>query len=510
MQKASTLVGATLVALLSIDCAASGGADGVFTPDPSSTGPTNTVGNNLGSHAPAGDDASTGNPASSGDPATGDDASTTAPVSPGNDTTPDAGTTTPASSGSTSNPRPSGGGKADASAPSTPSTPSTPSSDSGSPTSSTIPYRGLSLAGAEFGVSVSGQFNGTTLGQMPGDYYYPSTDLSKGGPSWPTTNGTAVETDLMDLYFVTKGINTIRLPFRWERLQHSLSSTSASVLPASQVVATFDATELAALKASVKTLTGAGYTVLVDVHNYAWYTSASEIASGQGGDPLGSANVPNVAFENLWIGLASLWPNDPKVVFDIMNEPNSPPDPSGKPSGYEWYLAAQAAVTGIRGAGANNLVLICGNNYADPGTFTSGGSSDPLKDIQDPASNFAFEVHDYPDNAYGTSDTCTTGSSGSIQATLNGLQTFVTWAQKYGARGFLGEFSAGVDVNADANCESAITQMLTLVQNNASIFLGWTYWAGGAGFGSNEPMNYPFFNGGKDSPQLQTLAPFLK
>src|ERR1019366_8869074 len=178
--------------------------------------------------------------------------------------------------------------------------------------------------------SYGGQFNGTTLGTIPGDYYYPTSDLSQGGPSWPAaSNGTQIETALMMPYYLGKGMNTIRLPLRWERLQRSLSTTGASVMTAAQVVATFNATELANLKSSVSALTAAGFTVLVDIHNYATYTSASEISAGQGGDSLGSKNVPNMAFENLWIGLASIWPNNPKVVFDIMNEPNSPADPAG-------------------------------------------------------------------------------------------------------------------------------------------------------------------------------------
>jgi endoglucanase len=491
MQKIALLSGAALVALLSTDCATGGDADGnagfsALSIDAGPAGSTTSPELGAGSGSSTGVIANAGGDASI--PATGDEG-----ASPGDD----GGLA--ATEGDASVPANAVAARGDAG-----------SGDAG--TAHTIlPYRGLALSGAEFGASVSGQFNGTTLGQMPGEYYYPTTDLANGGPSWPAaSNGAEVETDRMNPYFLGKGMNTIRLPLRWERLQHSLSGTSAAVLPASQVVATFDATELAALEASVSNLTAAGFTVLIDIHNYAWYTDADEIASGTGGDPVGSANVPNVAFENLWIGLASIYANDPKVVFDIMNEPNSPPDPAGKPAGYEWYLAAQAALTGIRSVGASNLVLICGNDYASPGDFTDGGASDPLRNIQDPQNDFAFEVHDYPDNAYGTSDTCTTGSGGSVQTVLNDLQTFVAWAGKHGARGLLGEFSAGIDVSADAACETAIQQMLTLLTQNPSVFIGWTYWAGGAGFGPTEPMNYPFFHPGHDSPQMQTLAPFLQ
>jgi endoglucanase len=373
----------------------------------------------------------------------------------------------------------------------------------------TLPYRGVSMGGAEFGASFGGLFNGPNLGTMPGDYYYPTSDLAKGGPNWPASGGTGVETDSMIRYFLDKGMNTVRLPFRWERLQRTLTLTSSKLLTGAQVVATFDPTELAALEGSVRTLTAAGFTVLVDVHNYAYYTSASEIASAKGGDPLGSANVPDLAFENLWIGLASIYANNARVIFDLMNEPNTPPDPPGKPAGYEWYLAAQAAVNGIRSIGAHNLVLVCGNQFAGPGAFVSGGWSDPLKEFKDPENNFAFEVHDYPDTKFGTGNTCTGGSGGTVEGVMNDLRKFVTWAKKYNARGFLGEFAAGVDINADAACETAMQQMLTFVTANPAIFIGWTYWAAGAGFGADNPMNYSFFNPGREAPQWKVLAPFL-
>jgi endoglucanase len=372
----------------------------------------------------------------------------------------------------------------------------------------TLPYRGLAMAGAEFGASVGGQFDGTTVGKIPGDYYYPTTDLSNGGPDWPaSSSGTEIETDLMVPYYLGKGMNTIRLPLRWERLQRSLSSTSSKVLTPAQVIATFNAPELAALEKSVTTLTAAGFTVLIDIHNYAYYTSASEIAANSGGDPLGSSKVPNVAFENLWVGLASIYANDPKVVFDIMNEPNTPPDPDNKPAGYEWYLGAQAAVTGIRSTGANNLILICGNDFAGPQDFVAAGWSDPLKDIKDPANNFAFEIHDYPDTAFGTADDCTTQT---VKTVMDDLTTFVAWAKQYKAHALLGEFSAGISTKAGASCEAAVTQMLTFVAANPTIFIGWTYWGAGAGFGSDNPMNSPLFNPGHDSPQMTVLAPFLK
>jgi len=66
-----------------------------------------------------------------------------------------------------------------------------------------ITYRGVSLAGAEFGVDSSG--NGPLPGTFGVNYIYPDPAYAAGY----TSPG----------YFLGKGMTTFRLPFRWERLQ---------------------------------------------------------------------------------------------------------------------------------------------------------------------------------------------------------------------------------------------------------------------------------------------------
>ena len=88
---------------------------------------------------------------------------------------------------------------------------------------------GVNLAGAEFGES-----------NLPGDfgthYTYPTHE----------------EVD----YFVGKGMNVFRLPFRWERLQLTLESP-------------FDPVELGRLDDFVAYASGHGAWIILDPHNYA-------------------------------------------------------------------------------------------------------------------------------------------------------------------------------------------------------------------------------------------------
>jgi len=118
-----------------------------------------------------------------------------------------------------------------------------------------LDYSGVNLAGAEFGES-----------QLPGtygsDYTYP----------------TPAEID----YYLDEGLDTFRIPFRWERLQRSL-------------YAALDATESARLANVVAYATGRGAHVILDPHNYARY----------GGAVVGSGSLPNSAFADFWSRLAA-------------------------------------------------------------------------------------------------------------------------------------------------------------------------------------------------------------
>ena len=178
--------------------------------------------------------------------------------------------------------------------------------DGGAPDApSALPFlAGVNLASAEFGSSLPGTYDK--------DYTYP----------------TQAEVD----YFVTKGMNVFRLPFRWERLQPSEKGA-------------LDSVELGRVDAFVAHATARGAHVVLDPHNYARYY-------GQ----LVGTEVGDDALADLWSKLAAHFKANPKVIFGLMNEPHDMTTEL-------WRDDANAAIQAIRAAGATNLILVPGNGW---------------------------------------------------------------------------------------------------------------------------------------------------
>jgi len=224
-----------------------------------------------------------------------------------------------------------------------------------------LQYRGVNEAGAEFGSNLPGTYNV--------DYVYPTT--------------ASID------YFVSKGMNTFRVNFLWERLQRSQN-------------AAFDSTEQGRLTSIVNYITNTkGAYALIDPHNYARYF----------GQVVGTS-VPSSAFCDFWVKLANLFKGNSKVIFGLMNEPNSM-------STETWRDDAQAAINCIRQqSGATNLILVPGNGWTGAHSWTANSYGTPnsqaMLSITDPSNNFAFEVHQYLDgDSSGQSATCVSSTIGS-------------------------------------------------------------------------------------------------
>gem|GEM_PF-1368037 len=274
-------------------------------------------------------------------------------------------------------------------------------------------------------------------------------------------------------YFLNKGMNTFRLPFRWERLQPKRN-------------AAFDAAEMARLTTTVNHLTASGATVLLDPHNYARY----------GTDLIGSAAVPAADFADLWSRLSTAFQANPRVIFGLMNEPHDMPTE-------QWVTAANGAIAAIRKAGASNLILVPGNGWTGASSWTQNWygttNATAMLNIKDPGNNFAFEAHQYLDpDGGGNSPTCVSATVGSER-----LAGFTAWLRANHVRGLIGEFGTG----SDPTCLAALDDMLKHVEANQDVYLGWTYWAGGPWWGTNWMMIEPV--AGADVKQMTALLPHL-
>jgi endoglucanase len=321
-----------------------------------------------------------------------------------------------------------------------------------------VTYTGVNLAGADFGE-----------GNLPGIY------------NTHYTYPTSAEVD----YFLGQGLNTFRLPFRWERLQQSLN-------------APFNAAEFGRLDGFVDYATEQGAYVVLDPHNYARYH----------GNVVGSGAVPHAAFADFWSRLANEYKDNDRVIFGLMNEPNTMPTE-------QWRDAANAAITAIRNTGATNLVLVPGNAWTGAHSWTQNWYGTPnataMLSIVDPGNNFAFDVHQYLD------DNSSGGSSQIVSPTIGQerLVQFTNWLEANNRRGFLGEFAVAnsrIGTLSTQIGDEAIDNMLDYIEAHGDVWLGWTWWAAGPWWGNYmftlEPTNLgqPTQT---DRPALAVLQPHL-
>lgn len=279
-------------------------------------------------------------------------------------------------------------------------------------------YVGVNMAGAEFGKR-------RYPGKINKDYVYPKNKHID--------------------YFLDRGFNTFRLPFRWERLEPKLGRD-------------FQPAELSRIDKVISHVTGKGGNLILGPHNYARYF----------GKRIGSKEVSVAAFAAFWARLASRYRKNPGVIFGLMNEPFKFPADG-------WRRAVERAIRTIRTTGARNLILVPGTNWTGAHSWLSSrkGISNAVafRTLSDPAMNFAFEVHQYFDgNSSGTRPTCQSEAIGEER-----LKKFTQWIRDNNHRGFLGEFEAA----NNAVCLEALDRMLHYVGANSDVWIGRRFWAAG-------------------------------
>jgi endoglucanase len=311
----------------------------------------------------------------------------------------------------------------------------------------------------------------TPLADMsaPGTFQYTGVNLSGlefGGATYPGVLNTdyVMPTDAEINYYASEGMNIIRLPFDWERLQPVLNGP-------------LDQSYLSLLDHVVSYAASKGITVDLDPHNYGLYR----------GQAIGTAAVSNAAFANLWSQIATHYANTPNVIFGLMNEPY-------EQTAAQWVTSANAAIAAIRATGAGQEILVPGTNYDVGSNWTTTDNMSAMLGIVDPKMNFAYEIHQYFNEAGGANY-----SVDSTDAGVDYLSAVTAWAQAAGARLFLGEF--GVTTASDSL--TAAQNMLNYLSQHTNVWQGITEWGGGPWWGSypyaTDPVN------GVTQPQIALL-----
>lgn len=221
------------------------------------------------------------------------------------------------------------------------------------------------------------------------------------------------------LYFKSKRLTLIRLPFKWEILQPKLNGP-------------LDETYLGILKSQVAIAASLNMTVLLDCHNYARYNDW--IINGTSG------NLTNSMFADLWRRLASEFVGSGGLHgYDIMNEPNT------MPSLYTWPSAAQAAIDAIRTVDKVTPVHLEGNHWSSCSDWENQNPGFPL---HDPLMPIVYSCHLYIDRD-GSGTHFNWEEEEKYNVTIHTgeerLQSFLRWKAKYKAHGHLGEMGIGFD-----------------------------------------------------------------
>lgn len=268
-------------------------------------------------------------------------------------------------------------------------------------------------------------------------------------------------------YFANKGFRLFRIPFLSSRVLNEQNEPTP---------------DLRVLQELARNARARGGTVVLDMHEYGGN------AVGLIGRDAGALEL----FASRWKRLAVAFADQANVMFGLMNEPN-------RQSATEWLKGANAAIAAIRSTGAKQTILVPGSYWDGAHSWVSSDNGSVMLGVQDPANNYAYEVHQYLDaDNSGTHREVVKGAGGER------LKAFTAWARANRKRAMLGEFGWADSPEAHAEGDALVSYMSA----NRDVWLGWTYWAAGPWWGEYmftlEPKN------GVDRPQMRVLEPYLK
>jgi hypothetical protein len=223
--------------------------------------------------------------------------------------------------------------------------------------------RGVNVSGGEFGsqsADATSSFSNANPGVYDRDYHYDGQGTFD--------------------YLANRGIKTVRIPFRWERIQPVLG-------------APLDQGELSRLQSVVGRAHKAGLQVVLDLHNFGAYY----LFDGQQGvrRPLGSPELPVDRLVDVWVRLSTVFRDNPAILaYSIMNEPTGLPPSGGLTPARVWERASQAVVDALRKNGDGKIIAVPGYEWSG---VRSWASTHPRGWIRDPAQSFVYEAHHYFD-----------------------------------------------------------------------------------------------------------------
>ncbi|KAF2217290.1 glycoside hydrolase family 5 protein [Cercospora zeae-maydis SCOH1-5] len=305
-----------------------------------------------------------------------------------------------------------------------------------------LQFMGVNEAGPDFGSVLPGLYNK--------DYIWP--DLS-------TIQGK-----------IDSSFNVFRINFMMERLTPN------------GMTGGFEQYYLANLTQTINAITSRGAYAMIQPHNYGRY--------------YGQIMTSTQDFGTWWKNVATVYKNNDRVIFDTNNEFY----------GMAGRVVAdmnQAAINGIRAAGAEQTINVEGNHWTGAWTWTTSKGTDGLTNAEtmggltDPLNKIVYQMHQYLDSdGSGTSPNCVSSTIGSER-----LVAATNWLRANKKKGLIGEFAGGVN----SQCQAAVKDMLAFMAKNSDVWTGAIWWAAGPWWG-----DYMYSIEPKDGPAYSTYTPILK
>jgi Ca2+-binding RTX toxin-like protein len=307
---------------------------------------------------------------------------------------------------------------------------------------------------ATIGINIAGGEFGGTTGTHNSQYHYPTLTELK--------------------YYADKGVDFVRLPIRWERVQDALDGP----LDLSG--------DIALIKQVLVNAASLGMDVIIDVHNYGRYNGVA----------IGAAGGPTPAqFADFWKKMAVEFKDYPALVgYDLMNEPH------GMPVAGVWKAAAQAATDAIRTVDMDNVIYIEGEGWSGAHSWMKYNSG---LIINDPANKIVYQAHQYfDDNNSGTYDETYEGENAYAMVGVDRLKGFVDWLKANNLKGMIGE--TGVP-SSDPRWLEVMKNALDYMKAND---LDVTLWGGGTWFPTTYSM-YMAKPGQLDSAYMNSVEGYF-
>lgn len=215
------------------------------------------------------------------------------------------------------------------------------------------------------------------------------------------------------------------------------------------------------LTEQIKYITGKGAHAILTPHNYGRY--------------YGDIITDTAGFKAFWKTVASKHNTNPLLIFDTNNEYHD--------MSQDLVVELnQAAIDGIRAAGAKQTITVEGNAYTGAWTWTTDKDAttgltngETMGNLTDPEDKLVYQMHQYLDSdGSGTSATCV--SSTIFQERLVDATNWLIANKK---QGIIGEYAGG----NNAACLTALKGGLEYLVKNKAVWQGAIWWAAGPWWG---------------------------